>query len=36
LLARSEPFFSVQLLIASLINSAVAVFLFAGLDRLRR
>lgn len=36
LLASSEPFFSVQLLIASLINSAVAVFLFAGLDRLRR
>ncbi|HKV28631.1 MAG TPA: rod shape-determining protein MreD [Candidatus Acidoferrales bacterium] len=36
LLARSEPFFSVQLLIASVINSAVAVFLFAGLDRLRR
>lgn len=36
LLARSEPFFSVHLLIASLINSAVAVFLFAGLDRLRR
>jgi rod shape-determining protein MreD len=36
LLASSEPFFSVHLLIASLINSAVAVFLFAGLDRLRR
>lgn len=36
LLASSEPFFSVQLLIASLINSGVAVFLFAGLDRLRR
>lgn len=36
LLASSEPFFSVPLLIASLINSAVAVFLFAGLDRLRR
>jgi rod shape-determining protein MreD len=36
LLASSEPFFSAQLLIASLINSAVAVFLFAGLDRLRR
>ena len=36
LLASSEPLFSVQLLVASLINSAVAVFLFAGLDRLRR
>ena len=36
LLARAEPFFSLQLLTASLINAAVAVFLFAGLDRLRR
>ena len=36
LLARPEPFFSVHLLIASLVNSVVAVFLFAGLDRLRR
>jgi rod shape-determining protein MreD len=36
LLARPEPFFSTQLLIASLINSAVAVFLFAGLDQLRK
>ncbi|MHB8526827.1 MAG: rod shape-determining protein MreD [Candidatus Acidiferrales bacterium] len=36
LLARPEPFFSIPLLIASLVNSVVAVFLFAGLDRLRR
>lgn len=36
LLARPAPFFSVELLIASLINAAVAVFLFAGLDRLRQ
>jgi rod shape-determining protein MreD len=36
LLAKHEPFFSVHLLIASLINSVLAVFLFAGLDHLRK
>lgn len=36
LLAQHEPFFSLHLLTASLINSVLAVFLFAGLDRLRK
>ncbi|HEV2306029.1 MAG TPA: rod shape-determining protein MreD [Candidatus Acidoferrales bacterium] len=36
LLAKHEPFFSIHLLIASLINSVLAVFLFAGLDHLRK
>lgn len=36
LLAQSEPFFSLHLLLSSVINAAVAVFLFAGLDRLRK
>ncbi|MFZ0466319.1 MAG: rod shape-determining protein MreD [Candidatus Acidiferrales bacterium] len=36
LLARSVPFFSLHLLIASIINAVIAVFLFAGLDRLRK
>lgn len=36
LLAQQAAFFSVHLLIASLINSALAVLLFAALDRLRK
>ena len=36
LLASSVPFFPFHLLIASIINSVIAVFLFAGLDRLRK
>ena len=36
LLAQNEQFFSIHLLIASLINSGVAVFLFSGLDHLRK
>jgi rod shape-determining protein MreD len=36
LLEQSVPFFSVHLLIASVMNAVVAVFLFAGLDRLRK
>jgi len=36
LLSQHEPFFSIHLLTASLINSVLGVFLFAGLDRLRK
>lgn len=36
LLAQNAQFFSIHLLIASLINSVFAVFLFAGLDHLRK
>lgn len=36
LLAQRVPFFSMHLLVASLINSGIAVFLFAGLDHLRK
>ncbi|HEV2420139.1 MAG TPA: rod shape-determining protein MreD [Candidatus Acidoferrales bacterium] len=36
LLAQHAPFFTVHLLIASLLNSVIGVFLFAGLDRLRK
>ncbi|HKW87757.1 MAG TPA: rod shape-determining protein MreD [Candidatus Acidoferrales bacterium] len=36
LLEQSERFFSVHLLLSSVINAAIAVFLFAGLDRLRK
>lgn len=36
LLAQHAAFFNVHLLIASLINSVVGVFLFAALDRLRK
>ncbi|HEV2288196.1 MAG TPA: rod shape-determining protein MreD [Candidatus Acidoferrales bacterium] len=36
LLDRPVPFFSVHLLIASTVNAVIAVFLFAGLDRLRK
>jgi rod shape-determining protein MreD len=36
LLAQHAPFFTLHLLIASLLNSGVAVVVFAGLDRLRK
>jgi rod shape-determining protein MreD len=36
LLAQPEPWFNMHLLIAALVNSIVAVFLFVLLDRLRR
>ena len=36
LLAQHAPFFTLHLLIASVVNSAIAVFLFAVLDRLRK
>jgi rod shape-determining protein MreD len=36
LLAQHAPFFTLHLLIASLLNSGIAVVLFAGLDRLRK
>ncbi len=36
LLAQHAPFFTLHLLFASLINSGIAVFLFAGLDRMRK
>jgi rod shape-determining protein MreD len=36
LLAQHAPFFTLHLLIASLINAGIAVFLFPGLDRLRK
>jgi rod shape-determining protein MreD len=36
LLAQPSPFFSLHLLLSSVINAAVAVFLFAALDRLRK
>ena len=36
LLAQHAEFFSLHLLIASLINSVLGVFLFAALDRLRK
>lgn len=36
LLAQHAPFFTLHLLLASVINSGIAVFLFAGLDRLRK
>lgn len=36
LLAQHAPFFTVHLLIASIINSVIAVFLFTLLDRLRK
>lgn len=36
LLVQHAPLFTLHLLIASVINSVIAVFLFAGLDRLRK
>jgi rod shape-determining protein MreD len=36
LLARSAPYFSWKLLVASVVNAGVAVLLFAALDRLRK
>jgi rod shape-determining protein MreD len=36
LLAQPAPFFTLHLFLSSLINAAVAVVLFAGLDRLRK
>lgn len=36
LLAQHAPFFTLHLLIASLINAGIAVFLFSGLDRFRK
>jgi rod shape-determining protein MreD len=36
LLNEHVPFFTLRLLIDSLVSAGVAVFLFAGLDRLRR
>lgn len=36
LLEQPDRFFSVHLLLSSIINAAIAVFLFAGLDRLRK
>jgi rod shape-determining protein MreD len=36
LLAQPEPWFNMHLAIAALVNSIVAVFLFALLDRLRK
>ena len=36
LLGHFERFFSLHLLLSSLVNAAIAVFLFAGLDRLRK
>lgn len=36
LLGHFERFFSLHLLLASIVNAAIAVFLFAGLDRLRK
>lgn len=36
LLGQSEGFFSLHLLLSSVINAVIAVFLFAGLDRLRK
>jgi rod shape-determining protein MreD len=36
LLAQHAPFFTLHLLIASVVNSGIAVFLFAVLDRLRK
>jgi rod shape-determining protein MreD len=36
LLNQSAPYFSVRLLVDSLISAAIAVVLFAGLDRLRK
>jgi rod shape-determining protein MreD len=36
LLAQPEPWFSMQLIVAALVNALVAVFLFLLLDRMRK
>lgn len=36
LLVQHAPFFTLHLLMASLINAGIAVFLFSGMDRLRK
>lgn len=36
LLVQHAPFFTVQLLLSSLLDSVIGVFLFAGLDHLRK